>query len=51
MDSMLDAMRGIFEVAEQMKATKHSQGSWRKRRSPGYLSIMAAIRGSRLISW
>ena len=37
-------------VAEQMKDIRHSQGSWRKMRIPGYRRKAASMRSSTFIS-
>ena len=40
----------MFDVAEQMNATVHSQGSCLRMRSPGYRATISATRLSRQIS-
>ena len=39
-------IRGMLETDEHTKLTRHSHGSWRNSRSPGYLPIASATRGS-----
>ena len=49
MSSTLVLMRGMLELDEQMKETRHSHGSWRMRRRPRKRSMAPPMRSSTLM--